>query len=630
MFTGNTLNKKSAASQLNGTTGNVAAVNFEYAGNANIASLDTTVRGAAASLVQLNTGTYDVTFGVGNTITGSGGIEKLGAGILTLTGANSYTGGTTVSAGTLAGDTDSLQGPITNNAAVLFDQSTNGTYAGDMSGSGSLSKTGAGTLTLTGTNSYTGMTTVESGTLALGANQAYLKDLTLYGGATFDRSVYNHSLDNGSLTVRGEGATYAGDLSAVGATLNFIAPVTVSQALLTVSGNADISSSSVNVGLTGGTALPLGTQLTLIDASGSLTANNLSEGGGIMESGVTTIYGLALSPDPMTGTLTGTVISRIASGRSKALSEGFVSGLGLVSQGADLIAGQGLREAVRASRETGYGLAAFGGLAGGSLRYNSGSHVDLGSLSFLAGLSYGVDLASASLTLGAFFEYGNGSYDTYNSFSNAASVHGDGDLSHVGGGLLGRLDFPGAGPGLFYVEASGRAGGVRNDYGSSDLRDPQGRRAEYDSSSAYYGFHFGTGYVWNLTETASLDLYGKYFWTRQEGDSVILSTGDRVAFADADSSRLRLGGRLAWALNEYVSPYFGAAYEHEFDGRARATANGLVAIEAPSLGGNTGIGELGLTLKPSQSRPLSLDLGLQGYTGRKEGLTGSLQLRIEF
>jgi outer membrane autotransporter protein len=161
------------------------------------------------------------------------------------------------------------------------------------------------------------------------------------------------------------------------------------------------------------------------------------------------------------------------------------------------------------------------------------------------------------------------------------------------------------------------------------LRDTQGRSADYDSSSAYYGFHAGAGYVWNLTEAASLDVYGKYFRTRQEGDSVTLSTGDPVKFEDAESSRLRLGGRFAYAVNEYVSPYLGAAWEREFDGRARASTNGF-DLDAPSLRGDTGIGELGLTLKPSPTLPLSCDLGLQGYAGKREGVTGTLQARFEF
>jgi hypothetical protein len=42
------------------------------------------------------------------------------------------------------------------------------------------------------------------------------------------------------------------------------------------------------------------------------------------------------------------------------------------------------------------------------------------------------------------------------------------------------------------------------------------------------------------------------------------------------------------------------------------------------------MGEIGLSLKPSPALPLSFDLGLQGYTGKREGLTGSLQIKLEF
>ncbi|KHL53832.1 autotransporter-associated beta strand repeat-containing protein, partial [Xanthomonas cannabis] len=98
-------------------------------------------------------------------ITGTGGVVKDGAGALLLNGANGYTGGTTIAAGSLIGDDTSLQGDITNNAALVFNQTTGGLYAGVVSGTGSLEKTGAGVLQLTGSNSYTGGTLVSAGSL---------------------------------------------------------------------------------------------------------------------------------------------------------------------------------------------------------------------------------------------------------------------------------------------------------------------------------------------------------------------------------------------------------------------------------------------------------------------------------
>jgi autotransporter-associated beta strand protein len=98
-------------------------------------------------------------------ISGSGSLTKIGMWKLTMTGANTYSGGTIVNGGLLEGDTDSLQGYILNNTAVIFDQEANGTYAGNMYGAGSLTKVGRGTLTLSGYNTYTGLTIVSGGVL---------------------------------------------------------------------------------------------------------------------------------------------------------------------------------------------------------------------------------------------------------------------------------------------------------------------------------------------------------------------------------------------------------------------------------------------------------------------------------
>ena len=660
-FTGNTLNKNSDAAVH--IARNFASVNFGYSGNANIGELDSTPTGSALSGVTVNTNANNVSFD--GVISGSGSITKAGAGTLILSGTNTYSGGTTISAGTLSIGSDTNIGSGTNtigNKGTLL-LSGNGTYTNDwtlsgagsaiatdnnntlsgvLSGNGGLTKTGAGTLTLSGTNTYTGMTTVRSGTLALGSDLTS-NQLTLYGGTVFDRGSHNHSLDNGILSVNGangQSAMYKGDLSARNATLNFISPVHPTQPLLRVTGDADVSGSACNVGLAGGTSLASGSTLTLleVDPDKTLTANNLQRGNGIVQIGSTVAHDITadVNLDPTTRRLNA-VTAQVSPGRatdqSKALSEGFLGGLALNLQGADLVAGRGMDSAVRASSGTDdaerHGFAGFGALSGGSLRYNTGSHLDMNSLSLLTGLAWGIDLAPGRLTLGAFFEYGNGSYDTHNSFTNAASVDGDGNAYYLGGGILARMDFVNIGPGRFYAEASGRAGKTHNEYDSSDLRDAAGRKADYDSSSPYYGLHFGTGYVWNINDAATLDLYGKYFWTRQQGDSVGLSTGEHLSFDDINSSRLRFGGRFAYILNEHVAPYIGAAWEHEFDGKARAKTNGF-DIDAPNLRGNTGIGELGLSLTPSADLPLTIDLGVQGSTGKHEGVTGSLMVKWEF
>ena len=107
-------------------------------------------------------------------ISGSGSLTKIGSGALVLTANNTITGITTISTGTLqlgdgSGQYGSVGGNIYDNAALVFDNAYGLTYAGWISGSGTLSKTGAGMLTLSGTNSYGGVTGINTGTLQAGS-----------------------------------------------------------------------------------------------------------------------------------------------------------------------------------------------------------------------------------------------------------------------------------------------------------------------------------------------------------------------------------------------------------------------------------------------------------------------------
>ena len=143
-----------------------------------------------APTIAFGSGTGAINFNQSNAVTitsaisGNGVVNQLGTGTTTLSGANTYTRGTVVSAGSLVGTTTSLQGAITNNAAVTFDQSTDGTYSGAMSGSGSLSKTGIGRLSLSGSSSYNGATAVSAGDLNLSGGSIANSAVTVASGAS--------------------------------------------------------------------------------------------------------------------------------------------------------------------------------------------------------------------------------------------------------------------------------------------------------------------------------------------------------------------------------------------------------------------------------------------------------------
>ncbi|MDJ5229211.1 autotransporter-associated beta strand repeat-containing protein [Salmonella enterica] len=131
-----------------------------------------------------------------NNIGGTGRVEKSGDDTLTLSGSNTYTGGTLISDGTLvASNVEALgTGDVTNNATLELN--TGGTFDNAISGSGQVVKSGDETLTLSGTNSYTGGTTISGGTLvatnveALGSGDV-TDDATLElnTGGTFDNAI---------------------------------------------------------------------------------------------------------------------------------------------------------------------------------------------------------------------------------------------------------------------------------------------------------------------------------------------------------------------------------------------------------------------------------------------------------
>ena len=210
-------------------------------------------------------------------ISGTGSLIKSGTGTLLLSGANTYSGGTTVSAGTLQGNSASLQGNILNNAMVSFDQATDGTYASAMTGSGSLFKTGAGVLTLSGSNTHTGTTTLEAGGLTLSGGSAIANTgaVVVNGGTlTLENSETIGALSGGTggtidlgtntntLTVSPSSvsSTYAGTINGAGG--------------LTKTGSGTLTLSGVNA-YTGDTTLNAGTlavsnSAALGDATGAI------------------------------------------------------------------------------------------------------------------------------------------------------------------------------------------------------------------------------------------------------------------------------------------------------------------------------------------------------------------------
>lgn len=523
-----------------------------------------------------------------------------------------------------------------------------------------------GRLTLTGDAAQTlyfakrsGSLSVRAGILDMSANGGMLQfeqggkpnpgdvrfgEIILGGGQTLGVNYECSTLINNTadlftfnaLTILGPGALYDGiqtieplTLDAAGKTLRFYAGAASGSTMLTsVNGGVDVTGATVNIFTPGGTPfLQPGYSLTLIDGIIGSTGQTSTTS----TQGISLAYDFRLSE--IDGKLNALLLGIRANPQASSLFQGRIAGMALLNNGLDFLYGYGIsaaRDAVGFSSDSAQAslteyaptvrVGTFAAASGGWLRYNAGGHTNTDEVSFLTGISAGLyNLASGRALIGAFFEAGYGAFngDTDDGIST------DGYNRSFGGGLLARYE---TGGGL-YAEASGRIGRITTSH-DSDFISNYGGSAQYRTTTGYYGAHAGLGYIFRLGQKFAVDASSKYFWTRQDGaDTVVLN--DPFSFAALNSQRWRTGARMSYECNPSFAPYAGASYEYEFDGKSRGTTYNY-ALQETSLRGATGGAELGVIFRPRGDRTFYIDVGAQGYLGKRDGVTGTARLGLEF
>ncbi|WP_346295186.1 autotransporter domain-containing protein [Rhodopseudomonas sp. P1] len=211
--------------------------------------------------------------GTGNLISFGG---SAGSGVFTMTGTNTYTGGTTVSRGTLqigdGGTSGSIVGNISNNATLAFNRSDTTSFGGAISGGGNLIKRGAGNLSLSGISSYTGATTVEAGTLSVNGSIASSSLTTVNAGAALGgNGTVGSTLINGGALAPGNSIgtlNVSGNLTFTAASSYMVEVSPSSADRVNVSGTATLGGATVTASFASGGYVER--QYTLVNATGGV------------------------------------------------------------------------------------------------------------------------------------------------------------------------------------------------------------------------------------------------------------------------------------------------------------------------------------------------------------------------
>ncbi|MEJ0049943.1 MAG: autotransporter domain-containing protein [Methylovirgula sp.] len=277
-------------------------------------ALVTNVNAALTSGVStIDTNGLGATFG--GILSGNGGLAKVGAGTLVLTGTNSYAGGTDLNAGIIQVGADANLGAATGQ--LIFDGGTlqyangfssarsitlntgggiidtnanNATLSGAIGGAGGLTKTGAGALTLSGASNYSGATLVNAGTLQAGATNVLsaISAFTLASGTTLNLGGFDNTI--GSLAGSGSVALGAATLTAGGdgASTDFSGTIDGTGGLVK-SGDGTLTLTGTS-SYVGPTTVAAGT----LDVNGTLASIATVDSGAILK-GNGTLGGLAVA-----------------------------------------------------------------------------------------------------------------------------------------------------------------------------------------------------------------------------------------------------------------------------------------------------------------------------------------------
>ena len=390
--------------------------------------------------------------------------------------------------------------------------------------------------------------------------------------------------------------------------------------ILSLTGSSqDLRGVKIGVGVIDGQipALRVNDQLNLIKmaAGGTLMTDAVIKNTTTGMQGVSLHYDFSITRSAP-GELKATVTKAALGEQTKSFVETRAGMSDFINHGADSLASGSMNAAQKEAAKSG-GYALWAATDKSNMKAKTGSYIDTNGWSLGLGWARTQRAKAGAWTFGPFVEYGHGSYGSYLN----DGTHGSGKISYIGGGLMAKYVQRSG----LWVEGSVHGGRAKSDYTGSIYK---GTVSSYDGSSSYYAAHLGLGRELRIRRGDQLDTYLRYFYSHQAGMNATLSSGEDYTFDSVNSHRLRLGLRYTHRDSPASHVYAGLAFEYEFDGEARASFQGY-STPSPSLKGASGMLEIGYRFAPKGAK-VSYDFNMTGWQGRREGVSGSANVKWMF
>ena len=155
---------------------------------------------------------------------------------------------------------------------------------------------------------------------------------------------------------------------------------------------------------------------------------------------------------------------------------------------------------------------------------------------------------------------------------------------------------------------------------------------DFDRTSNYWGAHLGVYGEFAVADKFKNRTFINYFYDGREGENYRSKGGVEYHLDALNLHRAQVGSVFEYAYTSTLRPYVALTYEYAFkaDAKGKFTdQDGSMALNAADLEGSTGIASMGWTYQ-NEAKSFEFDIGLNGYVGKRQGVSAQAQAAWKF